>query len=203
MSYLLSQNIPFNLNCFTDADDLLLQMTMANLDNQNHETSETHVSSSPPISTSPSLINTTDHEKSGSPNLIESQNQPSSSSSPQPVDQSEDEEKKEIKEEASKESNSESNEDVSAKVGQTEEVVDDQKPSTSPKLKNDPNRPMNANAVPPQKPTNNRSTEERTSDLIKKQMNEIEKEISRRMQNQNIRKVCLFHIENFCNSLIK
>ncbi|KAI6179531.1 Protein lin-10 [Aphelenchoides besseyi] len=54
----------------------------------------------------------------------------------------------------------------------------------------DSKRPMNPNAVPPQpakKPTAN--PDEKTTELIRKQMNEIEKQIKRQMQNKNIRKM--------------
>jgi hypothetical protein len=52
---------------------------------------------------------------------------------------------------------------------------DNQQPSTSPKSdkQDDPKRPMDPNSVPPQRNTTNTSTEERTSELIRKQMNEI------------------------------
>lgn len=39
----------------------------------------------------------------------------------------------------------------------------------------------------------------RTSVLIKKQMSEIDKEINRRIQNKNIRKVCTFSIQKWIN----
>lgn len=154
-------------------------MTSANLDNV--DSTETPISSSPPVSNSPSLVNSIDHEKSGSPNHTLISDQPSSSSSPQLTEQSD--ARPEINEEELHE----------------EEILDDQRPSTSPKPRNqdDSKRPMDPNAVPPSKPQSNTTTEERTSELIKKQMNEIEKEISRRMQNQNIRKVTFLTNFNF------
>lgn len=39
----------------------------------------------------------------------------------------------------------------------------------------------------------NSAQDQRTAELIKKQMSEIEKEINRRIQNKNVKKVCLHH----------
>lgn len=192
-------------------------MTSANLDNNHESAAEPHVSSTPPVSSSPSLISSTDHDKSSSPALVENQNQlASSSSSPQPLNCVEDSNtgtqtnSQQVEEEPQKtptpspkesRSNSVTNEEPAIKETiESTNVVDEQRPSTSPKStkSDDSKRPMDPNAVPPQRPVSNTTTEERTSALIKKQMNEIEKEISRRMANQkNIRKVCCHFLLRF------
>ncbi|KAI6222022.1 Protein lin-10 [Aphelenchoides besseyi] len=82
-------------------------------------------------------------------------------------------------------------EKVEAKTPQLTSVSETPVASSSTKKAiDDSKRPMNPNAVPPQpakKPTAN--PDEKTTELIRKQMNEIEKQIKRQMQNKNIRKM--------------
>lgn len=167
-------------------------MTSANLDN-NHETVE------PPGSQSPPLVSSDAQEKDDSKTDAIIDSQASSSSSPTPITEqpasSENAENtvqeepeierqrtptpspRESRSNSTSEEPTASNEEVKVEGGVVveEQPIDDQRPTTSPKVDKqyDPKRPMDPNSVLPQKITPHTSTEERTSELIKKQMNEI------------------------------
>jgi hypothetical protein len=168
----------------SDAITNFFPMTSANLDN--HEAVE------PPHSKSPPLIKEQNDSKIDAIAEI----QASSSSSPAPITEQpipngsivrEKSERQQTPTASPRESRSgslntaePSNEEENV-VHEVEQLSDDsQQPSTSPKSdKNvDPNRPMDPNSVPFQRSMPIASTEERTSELIRKQMNEIGKLIS-------------------------